>query len=58
MREQMLLEYQMEDVLEKKINKSSNTQQVKVEEGNSKSLFLKVKRAPQNHQKKNVLRDE
>lgn len=43
----MLLRYQMEDVLEKKINKSSHTQQVKVQEGSSKSLFLK--QALQNH---------
>lgn len=49
----MLLEYQMEDVLEKKINKSSHTQQVKVQDGSSKSLFLK--QAPQNHQKKKVM---
>lgn len=48
----MLLEYQMEGILEKKINKSSHTQPVKVQEGSSKSLFLKVKKTLQNHQKK------
>lgn len=48
----MLLEYQMEEVMEKKINKFSHTQQVKIQEGSSKSLLLKVKTALQNHQKK------
>lgn len=48
----MLLEYQMEDALEKKINKSSHIQQVKVQEGSSQSLFLEVKSALRKCQKK------
>lgn len=44
MREQMLLEHQMEGILQKKINKPSPTQPVKVQEGSNKSLFLKVKK--------------
>lgn len=52
MREQMLLEYQMEGIMQKKINKPSHTQPAKVQEGCSKSLFLKVKSTLQNHQKK------
>lgn len=51
----MLLEYQMEGILKKKINKSSHTQPVRVREGSSKSLFLKVKRTLHKHQKKNAL---
>lgn len=48
----MLLEYQMEGILQKKINKPSHIQPVKVQEGSSKCLLLKVKRTLQNHQEK------
>lgn len=40
----MLLEHQMEGILQKKRNKPSPTQPVKVQEGSNKSLFLKVKK--------------
>lgn len=51
----MLLEYQMEGILQKKINKASPNQQVKVQEGSSKSLFLKVKKDSAEPLEKNAL---
>lgn len=56
-REQMLLEYQMEGILQKKINKPSHTQPAKVQEGSSKSV-PKSKKDSAEPPEKNALPDK